>query len=128
MSFEVPEHVRPIRKRVQEFIEERVYPVEHILFDRSDEEGRKTMRRLMQEAKDAGLWALGHPVEIGGQGMPFMDYVYVNEVVGRSEAATAALGTHSLQDSIMLQHYAPPEWRERYLKRSWRAKCSPASP
>jgi alkylation response protein AidB-like acyl-CoA dehydrogenase len=116
MSFSVPDHVRPIRERVREFIETRVYPAEEILFNREDDLGRQTMRGLMQEAKDAGLWALGHPVEIGGQGMPFMDYVYVNEVIGRSEAATAILGTHSLQDSIMLHLYAPPEWRERYLK------------
>jgi alkylation response protein AidB-like acyl-CoA dehydrogenase len=116
MSFEVPEHVKPIRKRVQEFIEEKVYPAEPILFEERTEGGMETLRRLMQEAKDAGLWALGHPKEIGGQGMPFMDYVYVNEVIGRSEAATAALGTHSLQDSIMLHYYAPPEWRKRYLE------------
>ncbi len=68
MSFEVPEHVIPIRQRVQQFIEERIYPVEQLLDERADDEGRATMRRLMQEAKDAGLWALGHPVEIGGQG------------------------------------------------------------
>ena len=115
MSFEVPEHVIPIRKRVQQFIEERIYPVEPLL-DENTPEARAVLQRLMQEAKDAGLWALGHPVEIGGQGMPFLDYVYVNEVVGRSEHAMVALGTHSLQDSIMLNLHAAPEWRERYLK------------
>jgi alkylation response protein AidB-like acyl-CoA dehydrogenase len=73
------------------------------------------LRRLMDEAKAAGLWALGHPKEIGGQGLPFLDYVYVNEVVGRSEHAMVALGTHSLQDSIMLNLHASPEWRARYL-------------
>jgi acyl-CoA dehydrogenase len=114
MSFEVPEHVRPIRQRVRRFIEERIYPVESVL-DRGDGEARTTMRRLMDEAKREGLWALGHPKEIGGQGLPFLDYVYVNEVVGRSEHAMIALGTHSLQDSIMLNLHASPEWRERYL-------------
>ena len=116
MSFEVPEHVRPIRARVRQFIEERVYPVESILDERGNPEAGAVLRRLMGEAKAAGLWALGHPQEIGGQGLPFLDYVYVNEVVGRSEHAMVALGTHSLQDSIMLNLYAAPEWRERYLK------------
>ena len=115
MSFEVPEHVRPIRQKVRAFIEERIYPVEHILEERADEESRQTLRRLMQEAKDAGLWALGHPKEIGGQGMPFLDYVYVNEVIGSSEYAQVCLGTHSLQDSIMLNLHSSPEWREKYL-------------
>ena len=115
MSFEVPEHVRPIRERVRRFIEERVYPVEPLLDDRHDPRAADAIRRLMREAKDAGLWALGHPKEIGGQGLPFLDYVYVNEVVGRSEYAMIALGTHSLQDSIMLHLHASPEWRDRYL-------------
>lgn len=113
---DVPEHVRPIRKRVQEFIEEKIYPIEPVL-DGGDEAARKALFGLMQEAKDAGLWALGHPKEIGGQGMPFLDYVYVNEVVGRTEHAMVALGTHSLQDSIMLNLYASDEWREKYLRR-----------
>ncbi|MFQ5699850.1 MAG: acyl-CoA dehydrogenase family protein, partial [Myxococcota bacterium] len=116
MSFKVPEHVQPIREAVRQFIEEKVYPVEEVLYERGTEEGRKVMRELMQAAKEQGLWALGHPKEIGGQGLPFLDYVYVNEVVGRSQPAMVALGTHSLQDSIMLNEFASEEWRDRYLK------------
>ncbi|HSP99660.1 MAG TPA: acyl-CoA dehydrogenase family protein [Candidatus Dormibacteraeota bacterium] len=114
MSFDVPEHIRPLRARVRQFIEERIYPVETQL-DAHDDAARALLRRLMDEAKAAGLWALGHPKEIGGQGLPFLDYVYVNEVVGRSEHAMIALGTHSLQDSIMLNLHASPEWRDKYL-------------
>ena len=115
MSFSVPEHVRPLRNRVRRFIEERIYPVEPIL-DGGDVDARTTLQRLMREAKAEGLWALGHPKEIGGQGLPFLDYVYINEVVGRAEHAMVALGTHSLQDSIMLNLHASPEWRARYLQ------------
>jgi alkylation response protein AidB-like acyl-CoA dehydrogenase len=116
MSFQVPEHVKPIRAAVQQFVEEKVYPVEHILEERGSDEGRRAMVELMQAAKEAGLWALGHPKEIGGQGLPFLDYVYVNEVIGRSSPAMVALGTHSLQDSIMLNEFASDAWRDRYLK------------
>jgi len=115
MSFEIPERVREIRQRVRAFVDEEVVPREPVL-DRGDAESQGAMRGLMDAAKRAGLWALGHPVEIGGQGLPFLDYVFVNEVVGRSEHAMVALGTHSLQDSIMLHLHASPEWRERYLK------------
>lgn len=126
MSFEVPEHVRPIREKVRRFIEERVYPRETLLFDGPEEEARAAMGALQDEAKREGLWALGHPEEIGGQGLPFLDYVYVNEVVGRSHAAMVALGTHSLQDSIMLNLHASPEWRERYLKPLVEAEIYPS--
>ena len=103
------------RSRVKRFIEDHVYPVEEQLDDAPLDDYLAVMRPLMDQAKADGLWALGHPKEIGGQGMPFMDYVFVNEVVGRSEHAMVALGTHSLQDSIMLHLYADEAWRERYL-------------
>lgn len=105
-----------VRSRVKRFVEERVYPAEDVLDNAPEAEARATLRRLMDEAKAEGLWALGHPREIGGQGMPFMDYVYVNEVIGRSQHAMVALGTHSLQDSIMLHLYASPAWKARYLE------------
>ena len=116
LNLSIPEHIEPLRNKVLKFIEERIYPQEEALFE-TDRDGRAgTMRALMKEAKAQGLWALGHPEEIGGGGLPFMDYVFINEVVGRSAAATVALGTHSLQDSIMLHRYANDEWRDKYLK------------
>lgn len=116
LNLSIPEHIEPLRNKVLKFIEERIYPVEKELFE-TDRDGRRgTMQQLMKEAKAQGLWALGHPEEIGGGGLPFMDYVFINEVVGRSAAATVALGTHSLQDSIMLHRYASDEWRDKYLK------------
>ena len=117
LNLSIPSHVEPLRQKVLNFIEQEIYPVESLLVENKVDERRgEIMSGLMQKAKDAGLWALGHPEEIGGGGLPFMDYVFINEVVGRSEAATVALGTHSLQDSIMLNRYANDEWREKYLK------------
>ena len=103
------------RARVKAFVEERVYPAEGVLDHGAPAEAQAVLAGLMAEAKAAGLWALGHPVAIGGQGMPFLDYVHVNEVVGRSQHAMVALGTHSLQDALMLDRYAAPEWRPKYL-------------
>ena len=49
--------------------------------------------------------------------MPFMEYVYINEVIGRSSSAMVALGTHSLQDSIMLRESSlQKRWRDEYLE------------
>ena len=116
LNLSIPEHMEPLRNRVLKFVEERVYPQEKTLHASDPVARRVSLQDLMQEAKDNGLWALGHPEEIGGGGLPFMDYVFINEVVGRSDIATVALGTHSLQDSIMLHRYASPEWRDTYLK------------
>ena len=116
LNLSIPENIEGLRNKVLAFIEQRVYPQEKVLFEADPVERRAAMRTLMDEAKAEGLWALGHPEEIGGGGLPFMDYVFINEVVGRSAAATVALGTHSLQDSIMLHRYASDEWREKYLR------------
>ena len=74
-----------------------------------------TMAELQAEARARGLWALGHPTELGGGGLPFMDFVYLNEIIGRSEYGQMAAGTVTMQDSIMLQLYASESQRERYL-------------
>ncbi len=116
LNLSIPAHIEPLRRRVLDFIEQRIYPIENELAGDDPQLRRDKMRGLMDQAKKEGLWALGHPEEIGGGGLPFMDYVFVNEVVGRSGFATAALGTHSLQDSIMLHRYASDEWREKYLQ------------
>jgi alkylation response protein AidB-like acyl-CoA dehydrogenase len=104
-----------IRSKVKDFIESEIYPIENKLSERN-EESSDLMSSLMKLAKEEKIWALGHPKDIGGGGMPFMEYVYVNEVIGRSSFAMVALGTHSLQDSIMLREFASKRWREEYLE------------
>ena len=104
-----------IRAKVKDFIENEIYPKETELA-KGKPESREMLGSLMQLAKDEKIWALGHPTDIGGGGMPFMEYVYVNEVIGRSSFAMVALGTHSLQDSIMLREFASPHWRDQYLE------------
>ncbi|MBD2858085.1 acyl-CoA dehydrogenase family protein [Spongiibacter sp. KMU-158] len=105
-----------VRREMKEFLEQRIYPAEPILQGDDKVKAREKLKSLVREAKDAGLWAVGHPVEIGGQGMPFLDYVYINEVIGRSEFGQLVFGTYTLQDSIMLNQNASPAQREKYLK------------
>ncbi|MCU1355023.1 MAG: acyl-CoA dehydrogenase domain protein [Acidimicrobiales bacterium] len=114
-GFEVPEHVRPVRDAVLAFMVERVEPAEPVLHA-GGPEAAALLLDLQGQAKAEGLWALGHPTELGGGGMPFADYVFVNEVQGRSEYGQLALGTFTLQDSLMLHAHASPSQRERWLK------------
>jgi acyl-CoA dehydrogenase len=104
-----------LREQVRTFVDEEVVPLEPLVEDATDPDN-DTMAGLKSSAKEQRLWALGHPEEIGGGGLPFLDYVYVNEVIGRSDAANYALGTFSLQDSLMLHQFGTPSQRERYLE------------
>ncbi|MBF8190834.1 acyl-CoA dehydrogenase family protein [Nonomuraea sp. K274] len=125
MSFAVPDHVRPIRDAVHTFMRERVEPLEPLL-DAGGPDAAAALGGLRDEARKEGLWALGHPRELGGGGLPFLDYVYVNEVQGRSEYGQLALGTYTLQDSLMLHEHASPAQRERYLEPLVRGDISPS--
>lgn len=124
-AFSVPEHVVPLRRAVHRFLTERVEPVEHALDARSPE-SRELLAELQAQAKKEGLWALGHPADIGGGGMPFLDYVYVNEVQGRSDFGQYALGTWTLQDSLMLSRHAVGECRDRFLDPLVRGEVGPS--
>lgn len=115
MDHGLTDDVRELRARMRQFIDGEVIPREAELAGR-DGAGRAVLEELKASAKAQGLWALGHPREIGGGGMPFMPFVYLNEVIGRSEYGQLAVGSVSMQDSIMLHLYASPDQRERWLK------------
>src|SRR4051795_3601590 len=116
----MPEHLRPeladLRARMKEFIDGEVIPAEPMLLGDDPLRAADKLEELKAEAKRRDLGALGHPAEIGGGGLPFMDFVYLNEIIGRSEYGQMAVGSVSMQDSIMLHLYASDEQRERWLK------------
>jgi alkylation response protein AidB-like acyl-CoA dehydrogenase len=111
---EVPKSIRPLHDRVLRFVESRVQPREQEL-DRPWSECLPVLEELRDAAKEEGLWALGHPTELGGKGLAMRDYLFINEVIGRSEPAMAVLGTNTLQTALLLNRYATPWMREELL-------------
>ena len=114
-TYGLTDPVRELRERMRKFIQEEVIPAERSL-DEEGERSAQTMARLKESSKRQGLWALGHPEEIGGGGLPFMPFVYLNEVIGRSHWGQAAVGTLSMQDSIMLHQFGTREQKQRWLE------------
>ena len=100
--------------RMRSFIDEEVIPLEPTL-SRQDDDGAAALDGLKSRAKDLGLWALGHPEEIGGGGVPFLDFVYLNEIIGRSEFGQLAVGSVSMQDALMLHRHGTEEQRRRWV-------------
>jgi len=109
------EEVAQIKARFKRFIDEEVIPAEPVL-NGHDEAADAKMEELKARAKDAGLWALGHPEDIGGGGLPFLAFAEMNEVIGRSHFGQMAVGSLSMQDSIMLHLYGNAEQKERWLQ------------
>ena len=115
MVDQLPEDLRALKTQMKTFINDVVIPREPELMG-EDAHSETVAAELKTQAKESGLWALGHPAEIGGGGLPFMDFVYLNEVIGRSHWGSRAVGSLSMQDSIMLHQYASDEQRERFLE------------
>jgi acyl-CoA dehydrogenase len=109
------DEVAVVKAQYKRFIDEEVIPAEPVL-DQHDEAAAAKLDSLKSRAKEAGLWALGHPEEIGGGGLPFLAFAEMNEVIGRSHYGQMAVGSVSMQDSIMLHLYASEAQKERWLK------------
>lgn len=112
------EELARLRQRMRRFVDDEVIPAEGRFFAEQHQAGGwrdGVLADLRVAAKAQGLWALGHPAEIGGGGLPFLDFVYLNEVIGRSELGQLAVGSVSMQDSIMLHLYGSDEQRQRWL-------------
>ncbi|SHN43545.1 acyl-CoA dehydrogenase family protein [Cryptosporangium aurantiacum] len=101
-----------IRDAVRSFINDEVIPAEPALAAAG---GGEPLDGLRASAKKQGLWALGHPAELGGGGLSFREFVLVNEIIGRSRWGQLALGTVSMQDSIMLHRFATEQQQARWL-------------
>lgn len=106
--------VADLRDRMRAFIDDEVIPLEPTLAGH-DTPASETLVTLQNRAKKLGLWALGHPAEIGGGGVSFLDFVFLNEVIGRSEFGQLAVGSVTMQDSIMLHLHGSPEQKERWI-------------
>ncbi|MER6307863.1 acyl-CoA dehydrogenase family protein [Streptomyces sp. NPDC001739] len=111
-----PPEVTALRARVDTFVRTRVVPCEPVL-DAGGGEAKARMRALQREAKEAGLWALPLPVELGGQGLPLSHYAHLAEAEGASDHGPLALGSASLLDVLMLGRHATAPAQERYLAR-----------
>ncbi len=110
--------LRDLRARLRQFLDTEVIPAEEEFLAQQEQVGfahAGVLTDLRASAKRQGLWALGHPTEIGGGGVPFLDFVYLNEVIGRSELGQLAVGSVSMQDSIMLHTYGTDEQKRRWL-------------
>ncbi|PXW30643.1 UNVERIFIED_CONTAM: alkylation response protein AidB-like acyl-CoA dehydrogenase [Williamsia faeni] len=107
-------HVAELCAKMRTFIDDEVIPAEPVL-SRADEAAHQQLNVLRSRAKELGLWALGHPADIGGGGVPFLDFVYLNEVIGRSEYGQLAVGSVSMQDSLMLRKHGTEEQQRRWI-------------
>lgn len=113
---EPPSSDAELKARVADFVRTHVMPREPVL-DAGGPVAAATLRELRAGAKEAGLWALPLPAELGGQGLDLARYALLAEAEGASDHGPAALGSAPLLDATMLWRHGTDRVRTLYPRR-----------
>jgi acyl-CoA dehydrogenase len=113
---QVPAEHAELRSRYRSFMEQHVYPNEHVLAG-DDERAEALIAELRGKAKAEGVWAPHLPPEVGGSGRGFLAYAHLNEEIGRSYIAQLIFNCQAPDagNGEILHRYGNDEQRRRFL-------------
>ncbi|HEV1992873.1 MAG TPA: acyl-CoA dehydrogenase family protein [Candidatus Acidoferrum sp.] len=121
MNFEFSDKVKDLRRRLQTFMDEYIYPNEQ-RFHEEVERNRWSPTRIIEElklkAREADLWNLFLPDRECGAGLTNLEYAPLCEILGRSAMAPEVFNCSAPDTGNMevLARYGTPEQKERWLK------------
>jgi alkylation response protein AidB-like acyl-CoA dehydrogenase len=115
IGFEIPTELDAIRRRVAEFVESEVIPVESEV---TEESFAQVLAELRKRAREAGLWAPHLPQEWGGMGLRALGMALVSQELGASGLGSLALNCMAPDEGNMhlLLEAGTEEQKERYLR------------
>jgi acyl-CoA dehydrogenase len=122
MDFTVPEEIQRLCDGVRRFMDDQIYPLEHTArgwkLDAGGPAYHPLIRQVQRRAKALGYWAFHLPAEAGGAGIPFMYYVLVNEILGRSPLAPVCVGSQAPDsgNAEILWRHGSDEQKARWLR------------
>jgi acyl-CoA dehydrogenase len=126
MDFSHSEKVRDLQERVNQFMDQHVYPAEPLYHKELEENRRagnpwqvtKVVEDLKRKAKAAGLWNLFLPHSEHGAGLTNLEYAPLCEIMGRSHIAPEAFNCSAPDTGNMevLARYATKEQQQRWLE------------
>ena len=126
MEFSYSAKVENLRRRVDDFMRERVFPAEaeyaaEVAGNRMAGDRWRptaTMERLKQDARSAGLWNLFLPDSAHGGGLTNLEYAPLAELMGRSPIGSEPFNCSAPDTGNMetIERYGTPAQKERWLK------------
>ncbi|WP_432836582.1 acyl-CoA dehydrogenase family protein [Dactylosporangium sp. CA-092794] len=124
MDFGFDERTAELHEKLTDFMEEEVYPAEHVLPAQiaalADPWARPPIiEDLKRSARDRGLWNLFLPDDTHGAGLTNLQYAPLAEITGRSpHLAPEALNCAAPDTGNMevLAQFGTPEQQDRWLK------------
>jgi acyl-CoA dehydrogenase len=118
MDFSLSENMQTILGMIDEYVAKELIPMEENFL-------RYPFRSLLPEiekkramVKQMGLWAPGHPRELGGMGLNLIELGLVSEAVGGTPLGHFVFGCHAPDaGNIEILHlHGTPEQKERWLQ------------
>src|SRR5260370_21894540 len=96
MDFTLSPKVVQLQKRVSDFMNEHVYPIEKRVDDEMNVPGKEhtepeILKEVRKKAKAEGLWNLFMPDEHYGKGLKVAEYAPLSELMGRSFIGSRAV-------------------------------------
>jgi acyl-CoA dehydrogenase len=120
MDFSLPPDIDAVRRRVRDFVEDRLIPLEsdRANFDAHENIHPDVLKRMRAEAKAAGLWALQMPKSRGGGGLPVVGMAACYEEMNRSIFGPVVFNSAAPDDGnmIVLEKVATEAQKARWLQ------------
>ncbi|MCC5859445.1 MAG: acyl-CoA dehydrogenase family protein [Ectothiorhodospiraceae bacterium] len=119
---EFNERTRALQQKLQDFMEEHVYPNEEKFKEQHAAGPRWSnpplMEELKQKAKDAGLWNLFLPESEYGAGLTNFEYAPLCEIMGRSPIGPEVFNCSAPDTGNMetIERYGTPEQKKQWLE------------
>jgi acyl-CoA dehydrogenase len=125
MTFAFSDKVKDLQQRVSTFMDEHVYPAEHVFEEEMDAARRngnpwvptKIVEELKQKARKAGLWNLFLPESKYGAGLTNLEYAPLCEIMGRSPIGPEAFNCSAPDTGNMetIVRYGTEEQQKQWL-------------
>jgi acyl-CoA dehydrogenase len=122
MNFEPSTKVRELQKRLQQFMDEHIYPGESTYLEQIHSADAWRTPPIMEEwkakARAAGLWNLFLPESEHGAGLTNLEYAPLCEIMGRSWMASEAFNCAAPDTGNMevLARYGTAEQKKQWLE------------
>jgi len=123
MNFEYSDKVKDLMKRVQDFLDTNLYPIEKELNDEIENNSDRWLipqqiEDLKALAKSQGLWNLFLPDSQDGFGLSNLEYAPLAELMGKTRFASEIFNCSAPDTGNMevLVRYGTDEQKEKWLK------------
>jgi alkylation response protein AidB-like acyl-CoA dehydrogenase len=118
MDFEISERMKAALGLIREFVDRELVPLETAFLTKPFRSLLPELEKRRAQVKQMGLWAPGHPPEIGGMGLDLVDLGLVSEALGRSPLGHFVFGCHAPDaGNVEILHlYGSEEQKRRWLE------------